>query len=60
MTAGFRARLGRRGDKRLSIPVILEDRFPPVAAIRHMVNRAGYSMRGFRTMRAGLPKQESV
>jgi hypothetical protein len=39
--AGFRARLGQRGDKRLPILVVAEDRLPPVPAIQHVINRAG-------------------
>jgi len=38
---GFRARLGQRGDEQLPIPVIVEDRFPPVAAVQDVINRAG-------------------
>jgi len=31
---------GQRGDKQLPIPVIVEDRFPLVAAVYDVVNRA--------------------
>jgi hypothetical protein len=37
---GFRARLRKRGDKQFPVPVIVEDRFPPVAAIHDVVNCA--------------------
>ena len=37
---GFRARLRQRGDEQLPILVSEKDRFPPVAAIHHVVNCA--------------------
>jgi len=35
------ARLGQLGDEQLPILVAVKDGFPPVAAIHHMINRAG-------------------
>jgi hypothetical protein len=41
LPVGLRARLGQLGEKQLPIRVVAEDRFPPVAAIHHVINRAG-------------------
>jgi len=41
LPAGFAARLAEGRQKRRAVPVLPENRLPPVPTIHHMINRPG-------------------